>query len=442
MGGEYEVVIVGGGPAGAAAAIRLARGGRRIVVLEANPQETGAFRIGETLPPAAKRLLTDLGVFERFTAEGHQTSYGNESAWGSSFLNVTDFIRDPDGCGWRLDRAGFDRMLREEARRAGACVFEHTRALHPERIGDGWSIAISDARQMRARFLLDCSGRAGWLASRGLVGRSRWDGLVAVYGLFRTTIGTDRDSRTRIESRRDGWWYTVRLPADGCRVAVFFTDARDAACARARSSAGFLEMLGNTEHINELIAGHGYVLRDAPHTAAANTTSLEQYAGDQWLAAGDAAMACDPLSSQGILNALYSGFQAAGALEAALGGNLQALPEYGQLMDRVQTAYRQNLRFYYGVERRWPEAEFWARRQRFCRWPGAVTSAGEGGRSHAGEEFAGEAGWSHAAGEFAGEGVQFPAGADLSGQDLESPSGQDRESLSDDVSRACDAQTF
>ena len=220
---------------------------------------------------------------------------------------------------------------------------------------------------LRSVTLARCARGFCWIArdARGGSPHAAWSGAVAGTGWSRFTVCFARRlGRTEIADAdripRDGWWYTVRLPADGCRVAVFFTDARDAACARARSSAGFLEMLGNTEHINQLIAGHGYVLRDAPHTAAANTTSLEQYAGDQWLAAGDAAMACDPLSSQGILNALYSGFQAAGALEAALGGNLQALPEYGQLMDRVQTAYRQNLRFYYGVERRWPEAEFWA----------------------------------------------------------------------------------
>ena len=80
MSNPVEVVIVGGGPAGAAAAIELARLGRRVLL--ANRDEGSDFRIGEAAPPAVRPLLRDLGVLDRVLADGHLPCYGNVSVRG------------------------------------------------------------------------------------------------------------------------------------------------------------------------------------------------------------------------------------------------------------------------------------------------------------------------------------------------------------------------
>src|SRR5947209_5393150 len=97
-----RVVVAGGGPAGAAAATALARGGTSVVVLEANP--VPGAKVGECLPPGANRLLAELGVADRFLRDGHLPSHGNRSVWGSPVPTERDFLFGTDGTGWHIDR--------------------------------------------------------------------------------------------------------------------------------------------------------------------------------------------------------------------------------------------------------------------------------------------------------------------------------------------------
>ena len=82
-----------------------------------------------------------------------------------------------------------------------------------------------------------------------------------------------------------------------------------------------------------------------------------------WIAAGDASMTFDPLSSQGLLHALFTGLAAAEAADSYLSGDMGAPRGYQQIMDGVQHAYRQHLASSYASEARWPASPFWQRRQ-------------------------------------------------------------------------------
>ena len=90
---EVDVAVVGGGPAGCAAAISLARLGRRVALLERTSY--GAARVGETLPPAVQPLLRELGVWERFLADGHAPAPGLVVRWGGAEPYETDHIFNP-----------------------------------------------------------------------------------------------------------------------------------------------------------------------------------------------------------------------------------------------------------------------------------------------------------------------------------------------------------
>jgi 2-polyprenyl-6-methoxyphenol hydroxylase-like FAD-dependent oxidoreductase len=93
---EFDIVIVGAGPAGAVAALNLAPT-RRVLLVERRADN--APRIGEALPPAARRLLSDMGLLEAFLAEGHLPCYGNRTIWGDVAVRETDFLCDADGHG-------------------------------------------------------------------------------------------------------------------------------------------------------------------------------------------------------------------------------------------------------------------------------------------------------------------------------------------------------
>ena len=82
-------------------------------------------------------------------------------------------------------------------------------------------------------------------------------------------------------------------------------------------------------------------------------------AGDRWLAVGDAALALDPLSSQGILTAMYSGMLAGRALDTHLSGNPKRLASYPARLGAIATAYRRNRQAFYAMEWRWPDQAFW-----------------------------------------------------------------------------------
>jgi flavin-dependent dehydrogenase len=85
--------------------------------------------------------------------------------------------------------------------------------------------------------------------------------------------------------------------------------------------------------------------------------------GDGWLAVGDAAFSFDPLSSQGILTALYSGMKAGEALVEHLSGNPDALANYDHRLAAIYNAYLRNRSMYYMLEARWAERPFWRRRR-------------------------------------------------------------------------------
>ena len=123
----------------------------------------------------------------------------------------------------------------------------------------------------------------------------------------------DRDHRTLIEATETGWWYTSQL-AHNERVVAFHTDDCDPSSKHARKHEGFLDMLRNTTQISQIIEDSDYRLvsgigTNYPRCTAAGSSFLEPFGDEsgQWCAVGDAAIAFDPLSSQGMITALRMG---------------------------------------------------------------------------------------------------------------------------------------
>lgn len=131
---------------------------------------------------------------------------------------------------------------------------------------------------------------------------------------------------------------------------------------RQHASAAFQAALARTTHVRAALAG--YALASRPRGADAGSARLARPAGDGWIAAGDAAISYDPLSSHGILNALHTGTEAGHAVAAALDGDASAIPGYAEHVDAVYATYLHHLHAYYAAETRWSDHPFWARRHR------------------------------------------------------------------------------
>ena len=188
--------------------------------------------------------------------------------------------------------------------------------------------------------------------------RMNHDNLVGLAVLLKTERETDRDSLTLVEAVADGWWYTALLPCKKL-VAVFLSDADLEATRMARTAEGWKRLLEQTLYLRERVERHGYRIELGPKIVSANSSHLDLTTGETWLAAGDAAVAFDPLSSQGITTAMESGILAA---EAILNGPAKALNSYSQRLEQVFTAYLASKDSYYAQERRWPDSTFWLRR--------------------------------------------------------------------------------
>lgn len=357
------------------------------------------MRWGESLPSAANPLLDILRATPDRMAADHLRCCGVQSAWGSPVLRSTDSIRDPRGYGWHLDRAAFDAMLRGIAAEHGAVVCAPARVLNVQKDSSSvWNLALdagerqknNATRSVTTRWIIDCTGRQSWFASRQGIRRIRDERQIAFAGIFRhatpdEAVRHDRDAATLIESVAHGWWYTARVP-NGRRVVVYFTNPDGEFVQQVRTRTGFQTLLAETNHIQQRLANGNYVLQSDPTATAANSSHLEvswgsglqregsggrarnssptrsgKYSGG-WLAAGDSTMSFDPLSSQGLFHALYSGIAASKALQSAMSGNSSALPAYQARLSAVYEIYQIRRKAFYATEQRWPQAAFWCSR--------------------------------------------------------------------------------
>lgn len=344
-----DAVVVGGGPAGAAAAITLARGGRSVVLMTRDRGRRP--RIGETLPPSVIRPLVALGVWDRFLAAGHLVSPGTVASWGAGRPRENDFIVDPYGPGWHVDRDRFDWMLLDAARATGARILALPRAARVDREHPGWTVRREGAA-VSATFLVDASGRGARVASRYGGPRRREDRLV---GLVRFGRANRSDPRTLIEACPEGWWYAAALPG-GRAVTALFTDA-DLLPAGPEERRRFrARALSRTRLLSE-VRGDSKC-----HVAPADAGVARICAGRDWVAVGDAARTLDPLSGQGLTVALTSAIRAAEAvLDRDSGGALAAFAADTAAGHRAHVAAGLA---HYRREQRWPESAFWRRRHR------------------------------------------------------------------------------
>jgi flavin-dependent dehydrogenase len=290
-----EVLVLGAGPAGAAAARLLALWGHQVRLI-ARPDAATDTGLAESLTPSCGKVFDLLGIRDRIDAAPFVHGRGNTVWWGGGEARLEPFAEGTHG--WQATTTALERVLLDAVLDAGVTVERRT-------------LTAEDAAQVPAAFRLDGTGRAGVLA-RARAGRQYEPGhrTVALSSTWSRDGWPLPDiTHTLIESYADGWAWSVPLDATRRAVAVMI-DPRTTGLRKGQGArAVYLGELAKTTRfrhwLEEAQLDHDPVGWDASMYAS------RSYVGDDWLVMGDAASFVDPLSSAGVKKALASGWLAA-----------------------------------------------------------------------------------------------------------------------------------
>jgi flavin-dependent dehydrogenase len=334
---EADVCVVGGGPAGSTAALRLAGLGYHVCLLEKHrfPRP----HIGESLVPSIGEILELIGVQGAVEEAGFLRPRDMIVAWGGD--PVARSFAQP---GYQVDRGRFDQILVDHARRRGVDVHQPARLENVTRTGEQWAVRTKNF-ELRCAFLIDAAGRNGVLRSRK---RRMGAPTLALYAYWLPPGAMGPE--TLVEAGVNEWFWGAPLSGGSVNATVFM-DPRSA----PPGEAAYLDRVRKSRLLAFVLEGD----RVSPVKACDATCYLdEELAGPGWIKVGDAAFSIDPLSSQGVQVAMQSGLQAALAVHAAFGGRREeAAAEYRARAAATADAHRAAAAGFYSELR--TRSDFW-----------------------------------------------------------------------------------
>ncbi|MEV0615342.1 NAD(P)/FAD-dependent oxidoreductase [Nonomuraea sp. NPDC050404] len=317
----HDVVVIGGGPAGASTAGLLAKSGHDVLLLER--EKFPRYHIGESLITGVIAVVEELGVRERLEALGFVRKYGGSLVWGSqqqrwSFAFVEG---GPYPSSYQVRRADFDALLLTRARELGASVLEEATVkevlVEGERVvGVQYALRGEDTpRQARAKLVVDASGQARVLGRRH-AGVTWHEGLknVAVWTYYQgcERLKGDEAGNILIENVPGGWFWAIPL-YDGTMSIGYVTPSDHAAQFDGDLSELFMDRLAAGTELVKMTARARRV--GAFRSARDWSYNCTRFHGPGWALVGDAAAFIDPLFSTGVALATLAARQLATVID-------------------------------------------------------------------------------------------------------------------------------
>jgi flavin-dependent dehydrogenase len=332
-----DVAIVGGGPAGAAAARLLSQWGRRVVLLTRGPNPRP---LGESLPPSCTKLFDQLGIRGSVDGAGFVRATGNTVQWAGKPRAVEMF--DPDVQGYQVSRDAFDALLLAASEASGATIIRDVNVTSVDRLETShWGVGyhgLAGGSLVDARWVLDCSGRSGVVARREWRRPSATARTIALVGVWeRPGWRIEEMTHTLVESYAGGWGWSVPVSENRRYVTVMLDPAITEIPTRSRLAEAFGEELSRTSMLAEILVGATPV--GDPWGCDASAYSADRFADDGVVLVGDAASFVDPLSSFGIKKALASAWLAAVAVNTALADATMTTPALELFARRERTMF-------------------------------------------------------------------------------------------------------
>ncbi|HET6631465.1 MAG TPA: NAD(P)/FAD-dependent oxidoreductase [Rhodanobacteraceae bacterium] len=343
-----DVLVIGGGPGGSTVATLLARQGLGVVQLE--KARHPRFHIGESLLPMNLPVLERLGVLEQVRAlavfkPGADFEADNDRGYRTYAFDRALGTSPPHA--FQVWRADFDRLLFEHARAAGVDGREGVEALAFQHRGPRDHVVdLRDAdghcRRIRARYLVDASGRDTFLARRKKIARRNpQHQSAAIFGHFRGAAAREGSDAGNISiyNFEHGWMWMIPLP-DGVMSVGAVCRPDYLKTRRGRPQADFLL---ETLRMNPALwsrMGAARLIDDTVHVTGNYSYSAKRIGGPGWLLVGDAFAFLDPVFSSGVFLAMSGAEQAAELVVAALADPAAE----ARLQRRLQTRLRAGMR--------------------------------------------------------------------------------------------------
>jgi flavin-dependent dehydrogenase len=355
---SYEVVVIGGGPAGSTAAALLAEKGRRVVLLER--EKFPRYHIGESLIPYTYFPLARLGLIEKMKASHFPKKYSvqfvSTSGAASHPFYFFQHLKHEAANTWQVLRSEFDQMLLDHARAKGAEVMEETTAR--ELVEENGVVAgvkaagrNGETLEFRAPITIDATGRDALAVTRyAWKVRDPRLNKIALWTYYRGALrdpGLDEGATTVAFLPFKGWFWYIPLPEDV--VSVGIVAEKDYLYNGTRN----LERIFQREvKNNPWIEQHVAPGRDVgPYRVTGEYSYRSRHcAADGLVLIGDAFAFLDPVFSSGVFLALQSGELAADAVDAALAAGDVSAPRFAgygaQLCQGIEAMRRLVYTFY------------------------------------------------------------------------------------------------
>lgn len=334
---NFDVAVIGAGPAGSATATCLAREGWHVVIVDRSifPRDKPC---AEALSPATEPLLAELGALETILKGRPARLRGFRIYAPNGKYFWGDFAATRDAAGKRLFETGLvvprmrlDAALLDAARRAGAEVREGWRLAALARANGVWSLRSVTGEELRARLLIAADGVHSTVAQRLKLHETGRLRKVALVAHMRGIAGLDDYGEMHVANRRYVGLAPLQSPEVGtlCNVAMVVDEMRERQKLAGRPQPFLLEAL----HTFPRLRGRLDAIEVVRKTLAISRIHVRarRITDDGLLLVGDAAGYYDPFTGEGIYGALASAKLAAEVATRALAaGTLDhaALAEY------------------------------------------------------------------------------------------------------------------
>ncbi len=358
-GSDYDVIILGGGPGGATAAMILARAGHRVCVVE--KESHPRFHIGESILPRNMVLLRELGLQDKLKSLPHTVKLGAEFGFGNDPKTMKFQFTDgllPGLAVFNIERAVFDKMLIDEARAAGADVMEQTAVTRIDRLDkDGAEVLVRSAgdtkdRAIRGKVAIDASGHST-LIGRHMKTRRNFNDphlqKVAYFEHFQNVerLAGEQAGHPSVIMAEEGWFWLIALNETTSSVGFVTRPSftRDLGVAPGRLLRWAITRCPIVRERMKRATGpiENRVLADFSYTCT-------PFAGPGYFLVGDAGCFLDPIFSTGVTLAMVGAQEAARLVHEMLSGRMKASVaqrRFAQFIDGSTAVFWRLIRGFY-----------------------------------------------------------------------------------------------